>query len=54
MRGEGRGSGEEDKEEGISREKKGAIRRLKDGKAAGIDRIPGEVWRYGAGGRNWR
>jgi len=32
----------------ISKEEiRGAIRRLKDGKAAGYDRIPGEVWKYG-------
>lgn len=44
MRGDGRGSTEEDGEESII----WAIRRLKDGKAAGIDGIPGkEVWRYG-------
>lgn len=35
-------------EEGIGRGKiLGAIKRMKDGKAAGIDGIPGEVWRYG-------
>lgn len=39
---------EEDEEEGISKEEiKKVIARIKDGKAAGIDEIPGEVWKYG-------
>lgn len=38
---------EEEKEE-ISKEKIGeAIRNIKDGKAAGIDEIPNEIWKYG-------
>jgi len=37
----------EDGEGEISKEEiRGAIRRLKDGKAAGYDGIPGEVWKY--------
>lgn len=36
------------KEEDISREEiKRVLRKMKDGKAAEIDKIPGEVWRYG-------
>lgn len=38
----------EDGKEDINRkEMKRTIRRLKDGKAAGIDGLLGEVWRYG-------
>lgn len=39
-----KGRGEE---EGISKGEIKAIRKLKDGKAAGIDGITGEVWKYG-------
>lgn len=43
-----RGSMVEDRKEDINRrEMKRTIRRLKDGKAAGIDGLPEEVWRYG-------
>lgn len=42
---------EEDTEKEISKEEIGeAIKRLKDGKAAGIDEIPREVWKYGGEG----
>lgn len=35
-------------EEDISREEiKSVLRRMRDGKAAGMDGIPGEAWRYG-------
>lgn len=35
-------------EEDISKKKvKGVLRKLKDGKAAGIDEVPGKGWRYG-------
>lgn len=41
------------KEEGISREEiKEVIRSIKDGKAMGLDGIPGEVWEYG-GREEW-
>lgn len=40
--------GEEDGEEGIGREEfRRAMGRLRNGKAAGIDEIPGEAWKYG-------
>lgn len=48
VRGNEKGSRKEDGEEGMSRaEILGASKRLKEGKAAGIDGIPGEIWRYG-------
>lgn len=48
MRGNEKGSREGDGEEKIGRrEILETIKRLKDGKAAGIDGIPGKVWRYG-------
>lgn len=48
VRGNERGSREGDGEERIGRgEILEAIKRLKDGKAAGIDGIPEKVWRYG-------
>jgi len=37
-----------EEEEGISmREIKDTVSRLKEGKAMGLDGIPGEAWRYG-------
>jgi len=49
--GSGKGEGknrEVDEEEGISRrEIKESVSRLKEGKAMGLDGIPGETWRYG-------
>lgn len=47
--------GKGDKEVGISKmEITKAIDRLKEGKAAGIDDIPSEVWKFGGKGmRNW-
>lgn len=39
----------------LSKEKiRGAIRKLKDGKAAGYDGIPGKVWKYGAEELVWK
>lgn len=44
----GGGSRTKGDEEGISRQEiKEAVRSIKDGKAAGLDEIPGEVWKYG-------
>lgn len=41
-------------EEGIGREEfKRAMGRLRNGKAAGIDGIPGEAWKY-EGGKDWK
>lgn len=46
--------GEEDGEEGIGREEfRRAMGRLRNGKAARIDEIPGEAWKYG-GGKDWK
>lgn len=47
--------GKGDREVGISKmEITKAIDRLKEGKAAGIDDIPSEVWKFGGKGmRNW-
>lgn len=43
--------GEEDGEEGIGKEEfRRTMWRLKNGKAAGIDEIPGEAWKYGGEG----
>lgn len=48
VRGKERGSRKGNREEEISRgEILGASERLKERKAAGIDGIPEEVWRYG-------
>jgi len=45
---EGEGRRREEEEEEISREEiKEAIMKLREGKAAGIDGMPGEVWIYG-------
>lgn len=42
------GGRKEDTEEGIGREKiRRVISKLKDGKAAGGDGVPNEVWKYG-------
>lgn len=39
---------EEEEEVKISKEElKKAIKRLKNGKAAGLDEVPAEVWKYG-------
>jgi len=47
VRGNGREMGEEDREE-ISREEIRRIRiNIKEGKAVGLDGIPGEVWKHG-------
>jgi len=56
VKGMGREEGRrEKKEKEVEREEvKGAIGRLKDGKALGIDGIPNEVWRYGGEElKNW-
>lgn len=46
----GKGNGEE----GIGREEfRRAMGRLRNGKAAGIYRIPGEAWKYGEG-KDWK
>lgn len=46
--------GEENGKEGIGREEfRRAMGRLRNGKAAGIDGIPGEAWKYG-GGKDWK
>lgn len=42
----GRGREQVDGEEGISRKEINAIRKIKEGKALGVDEIPGEVWKY--------
>jgi len=45
---EGEGIRREEGEEEINREEiNAAIRKIREGKAAGIDRVPGEVWKYG-------
>jgi len=44
----GEENGMEDDEKDITREEvKGALKRLKDGKAMGMDGIPEEAWKYG-------
>ncbi|XP_067214151.1 uncharacterized protein [Linepithema humile] len=46
--GERSGQGEGKEEEEIDREEiRRALRTIRDGKAAGIDEIPAEVWKYG-------
>lgn len=42
------GDREEDREEKLSREEiRDVMNKIKEGKAAGIDGIPGEVWKHG-------
>lgn len=33
---------------------KRTMKRLKDGKAVGIDEVPNKVWKYGGRGEDWR
>lgn len=48
VRGKREGSWEQDRERQISKgELKEAVKRMKDGKAEGIDGIPSEAWKYG-------
>lgn len=51
MEAEKKEKGKGKEEEGISKEKIGRVLDgLREGKAAGIDGIPGEVWRFGGRG----
>ncbi|XP_067203031.1 uncharacterized protein [Linepithema humile] len=49
VRGErrGQGEGEEEEDELDKEEVRKVVRALRDGKAAGIDEVPAEVWKYG-------
>lgn len=51
MGGRGRREEEGEEEMDINREEvREAIKRLKDGKALGWDKIPGKAWKYGREG----
>lgn len=51
MGGRGRKEEEGEEEMDINREEvREAIKRLKDGKALGWDKIPGKAWKYGGEG----
>lgn len=48
IEGVGKGGREGDTEVDVSREEiRVAIKKLRDGKAVGINEIPNEVWKYG-------
>lgn len=50
MGGRSRKEEEGEEEMDINREVREAIKRLKDGKALGWDKIPGKAWKYGGEG----
>jgi len=50
VQGEDRREGREKEEDLRIEEIRGILRKVKDGKALGVDGVPGEVWKYGGEG----